>query len=115
MANCPPSTSGRQLAEHGHQHAHLLSGSGRLAAAGQRLIPARQQRRSSKAGVVQAALTMAEEMVSETKSAERRQIQQMLNRSALGLVQIMLIVAFSGFQQTLVSRQPTASPNEPSP
>lgn len=77
MASCPPSTSGRECLEHATR---LLPGSGRLTGAGQRLLPARHQKRSSRRGGVQAALTMAEEMVSETKSSERRQIQQMLNR-----------------------------------
>ena len=77
MTSCPPSASGRECLEHATR---LLPGSGRLTGAGQRLFPARHQKRSSRRGGVQAALTMAEEMVSETKSSERRQIQQMLNR-----------------------------------
>ncbi len=77
VTSCHPSTSGRECLEYATR---LLPGSGRLSGGAQRHIPARHQKASSKRGGVQAAVTMAEEMVSETKSSERRQIQQMLNR-----------------------------------
>ncbi len=97
MASCPPSTSGRECIEQCHQLRVLPSGSGRWGVAGQRLLPARQQRRSNKKAGVQAALTMAEEMVSETKSSERRQIQQMLNRLVPWLVPARTLCIFSKF------------------
>ena len=97
MASCPPSTSGRECIEQCHQLRVLPSGSGRWGVAGQRLLPARQQRRSNKKAGVQAALTMAEEMVSETKSSDRRQIQQMLNRLVPWLVPARTLCIFSKF------------------
>ena len=85
MAGCPATTSGRLHADCSWQgrgllpSSRLISGPAlrRLQAAAP--VPDRNCRRRRGCATCSAA-TMAEEMVAEPRSAERRQIQQMLNR-----------------------------------
>ncbi len=86
MAGCPATTSGRHHVDCSWQGRGVLPSSRLISGPAHRRLQAaapvadRECRRRRGACTTCAAATMAEEMVAEPRSAERRQIQQMLNR-----------------------------------
>lgn len=86
MAQSPATTSGRHHADHWQHRSCFTGGRGlparSIARTFQAAISSQKQQRHRKRScrTFAAASTMAEEMVAEPVSSERRQIQQMLNR-----------------------------------